>query len=141
MLTDTTIELVRRSWAQVLPIAPQAAELFYGNLFAADPALRGLFRGDMKAQGLRLMGMISAAVGKLDQIDQLVPVLQDLGRRHMGYGVQPQHYDAVGAALLQTLDQGLGEKAFTPDVRAAWTAVYALLAGTMMQACAELAPA
>lgn len=141
MLSDTTIGLVRRSWAQVLPIAPQAAELFYGNLFAADPALRGLFRGDMKAQGLRLMGMISAAVGKLDQIDQLVPVLQDLGRRHMGYGVQPQHYDAVGAALLQTLEQGLGEEAFTPDVRAAWTAVYALLAGTMMQACAELAPA
>jgi methyl-accepting chemotaxis protein len=138
MLPDTTIGLVQRSWAQVLPIAPQAAELFYNNLFAADPSLRHLFRGDMKAQGMRLMGMISGAVGKLDQIEQLVPVLQDLGRRHMGYGVKPQHYDTVGAALLQTLEQGLGRPAFTPEVRAAWTAVYGLLAGTMMQACAEL---
>lgn len=137
MLSDTTIGLVQRSWAQVLPIAPQAAELFYNNLFAADPSLRGMFRGDMKVQGMRLMGMISAAVGKLDPIEQLVPVLQDLGRRHMGYGVQPQHYDTVGAALLQTLEQGLGA-AFTVEVRAAWTTVYGLMAGTMMQACAEL---
>ena len=124
----------------MLPIAPRAAELFYANLFTADPTLRPMFRGDMRAQGLRLMGMISAAVGQLDRLDTLVPVLRDLGRRHEGYGVRPAHYDTVGTALLATLEQGLGE-AFTPAVRAAWVTVYGVLAGTMMQACAEPEPA
>ena len=130
-----TIELVQQSWAQVLPITPQAAELFYGNLFVQDPTLIPLFRGNMRVQGQKLMAMIGAAVGKLDDLDSLVPVLQGLGQRHNGYGVQAKHYDTVGAALLKTLEQGLGD-AFTPEVRTAWTEVYALVAQTMQEPCA-----
>ena len=139
-MRDHTIELVQRSWAQVLPIAPQAAELFYSNLFVQDPALKPLFRGDMRAQGQKLMSMIGAAVGKLGDLDTLVPVLHSLGQRHTGYGVQAQHYDTVGAALLKTLEQGLGD-AFTPAVRAAWTDVYALVAQTMQQPSLVAEPA
>ena len=139
-MQQQTIRLVQQSWAKVLPIAPQAAELFYASLFALDPALMPMFRGDMRVQGQRLMGMIGAAVGKLDQLDTLVPVLQDLGRRHDGYGVQQQHYDTVGSALLKTLQQGLGD-ACTPEVHAAWAVVYGVMAGVMQKASADLQPA
>ncbi len=120
------IQTVRSSFSLVPPIATQAAELFYTHLFAADPSLRKLFRGDMAHQGERLMTMIGAAVGLLDRPDALVPVLQKLGARHAGYGVADAHYATVGDALLLTLEQGLGD-AFTPETRAAWAALYGLV--------------
>ena len=134
-MRNATIRLVQGSWAQVVPIAEQAAELFYGNLFVQDPSLIPLFRGNMRVQGQKLMSMIGAAVGKLNDLDTLVPVLRGLGQRHTGYGVQPKHYGTVGAALLKTLEQGLGD-AFTAEVRTAWIEVYALVAQTMQQPCA-----
>lgn len=129
----TQIALVRDSFAKVAPIADTAAALFYGRLFELDPALKPLFKGDMAAQGKLLMQMIATAVGALDRIDAIVPAVESLGRRHAGYGVAASHYDTVGAALLWTLGQGLGP-AFTPDVKAAWTETYALLAGVMKKA-------
>lgn len=128
-----TIPRVQASWAQVAPIAPQAAALFYSNLFEADPSLKPLFKGDMAQQGQKLMQMIGAAVNKLGDLGVLVPILQSLGRRHVDYGVQPSHYDTVGAALLKTLAQGLGP-AFTPEVKAAWTEVYGVMADVMIKA-------
>lgn len=124
------IHHVQTSWAQVLPIAPQAASLFYDELFALDPSLRTLFKHDMQTQGARLMRMIGTAVGQLGQLDTLVPVLQMLGQRHVGYGVRPVHYDIVGRALLSTLSKGLGP-AFTVEVEAAWVEVYGVMASVM----------
>ena len=135
-MQDQTIRLVRSSWQRVEPIAPTAAALFYDNLFAADPALQPLFKGDMQQQGHKLMQMIGAAVARLDELPALVPVLEGLAVRHVGYGVQPAHYDTVGQALLKTLSQGLGEH-FTPPVRQAWTEVYGLIAAVMIRAAAQ----
>jgi methyl-accepting chemotaxis protein len=132
-MNPTTIQQVQTSWQQVLPIAPQAAALFYEQLFTLDPTLRPLFRGDMQAQGAKLMQMIGAAVSQLQRLDSLVPVLQGLGQRHAGYGVQPAHYATVGSALLATLALGLGP-AFTPEVKAAWTEVYGVMARVMTDA-------
>ncbi|AZP12638.1 HAMP domain-containing protein [Undibacterium parvum] len=132
-MKQETIQLVQQSWQEVAKIAPQAAELFYKNLFEADPSLQRLFKGDMQAQGKKLMQMIGAAVGKLNDLDSLVPILQSLGKRHAGYGVKDAHYQTVGAALLKTLAQGLGS-AFTPSHKAAWTEVYGVMASVMMKA-------
>jgi hemoglobin-like flavoprotein len=137
-MTPHQIDLVRHSFAAVAPIAEQAAALFYDNLFAADPQLKPLFRSDMGHQGQRLMTMIGAAVGLLDQPQKLMPVLRSLGLRHAAYGVQAHHYDTVGSALLTTLGQGLGD-AFTPDVRAAWAAMYMMVATEMQSACEPVA--
>lgn len=134
-MTPDTVVLVQSSWNQVVPIAPQAAALFYDELFARDPALKPLFRGDMAQQGAKLVQMIGVAVSKLDEPAVLVPALQALGRRHRGYGVAPAHYDTVGAALLATLEKGLGS-AFTAEVRAAWTTTYGVMAGVMIEAAA-----
>ncbi|MEO8058592.1 MAG: globin family protein [Burkholderiales bacterium] len=132
-MNDHTISLVRESFDLVTPIAPQAAALFYANLFEADPQLEPLFKGDMVVQGHSLMQMLEMAVNLLDDPGVLMPALQALGRRHAGYGVQDQHYDTVGAALLKTLRQGLGA-AWVPEVEQAWTEIYTVLAGTMKEA-------
>jgi len=133
MLTDTQIQLVTDSWQKVLPIKETAAELFYGRLFELDPSLQALFKGDMKEQGERLMNMINIAVNALNRLEDVVPAIQAMGRRHKDYGVQRAHYDTVAQALLWTLGQGLGP-AFTAEVKDAWTQVYTLLATTMIEA-------
>lgn len=135
-MTLEQIVLVQRSWRQVMPIADTASEMFYAKLFSMDPALKGLFKGDMKAQGRKLMAMIGTAVNGLSKLDALVPAVQDLGRRHAGYGVKAADYDTVAGALLWTLEQGLGD-GFTPEMKAAWTSVYGVLAGMMKDAAAK----
>jgi hemoglobin-like flavoprotein len=136
MLTAAQKTLVQTSFATIVPIADDAAALFYQRLFELDPSLQAMFRGSMIEQRKKLMQMLTAAVKGLDRLEQLVPVVQDLGRRHATYGVAEAHYDTVGAALLWTLEMGLGA-AFTAETREAWTAVYGLLATTMKDAARE----
>ena len=133
-MTPTQVGLIRESWAAVEPIADAAAGLFYGRLFELDPALERLFRRtDMARQRQVLMGTLAVVVKTLDRIEELLPAVEALGRRHAGYGVRESHYATVGAALLWTLAQGLGE-AFTPAVREAWTEAYGTLASVMIEA-------
>jgi len=136
MLTAEQKRLVQETFATIAPIADDAAALFYRRLFDIDPSLQRMFRGDMAEQRKRLMQMIAVAVKGLDRLEQLVPAVQELGRRHAGYGVEDRHYETVGKALLWTLEKGLGS-AFTPEVRAAWAAVYGILATTMKEASRE----
>lgn len=138
-MTPMQIQLVQATWAKVVPIKDTAAEIFYRKLFEMDPALKPLFKGDMKAQGTKLMSMINTAVNGLTRLDQIVPAVESLGKRHVGYGVKDQHYDTVAGALLYTLEKGLGA-AFTPEVKQSWTEAYMLLAGVMKKAAAT-APA
>lgn len=137
-MTPQQIALVQSTWQQVVPINDTAAALFYGRLFELDPGLKPLFKGDMAEQGRKLMAMIGTAVSGLARLDQIIPAVQDLGRRHVGYGVKDHHYATVGAALLWTLETGLGP-AFTPEVEQAWATAYGALAGVMMEAAAAVA--
>jgi len=139
-MTPRQIELVRTTFRDIAPMAREAAALFYDRLFATDPSLRRLFRGNMVTQGAKLMQVLEAAIDRLDRIDTLVPVLRDLGRRHAGYGVVDGHYDTVGDAFLWTLEQSLGA-GFTPEVREAWATAYGLLAGAMQAGAAVRATA
>lgn len=132
-MTPEQITLVKDSFAKVAPIARQAAGLFYGRLFEIAPEVKPLFKGDIEEQGRKLMQVIATAVGALDRLDTIVPTVQDLGRRHVTYGVTEAHYDKVAEALLWTLEKGLGD-AFTPAVREAWTITYTVLADTMKAA-------
>lgn len=95
--------------------------------------MRDMFTSDMTEQGRKLMTMIKTAVTGLDKLETIVPAVESLGQRHAGYGVIDSHYDTVGAALLWTLGQGLGD-AFTPEAEEAWSAVYGVLASTMKHA-------
>jgi len=130
--------LVQQSFEAVLAIEETAAALFYARLFELDPSLRPLFKGDMKQQGKKLMATLKVCVVGLQRLDQLLPAVQALGRRHVDYGVVDAHYDTVAAALLWTLEKGLGD-AFTPECRDAWVHVITLLADVMKEAAGRIA--
>lgn len=136
-MTPEQKELVQSSFSKVEPISTLAAELFYARLFELDPSLKSLFSGDMEQQGQKLMTMLGTAVRSLNNLDGLVPVVQRLGQRHVGYGVETGHYVTVGNALLDTLEKGLGDD-FTPEVKEAWTIVYGVLSSTMIAAAEEV---
>jgi hemoglobin-like flavoprotein len=133
-MTPRQKQLVRQTWARVVPVGDQAAALFYPRLFTIDPGIRELFSDtDMAQQRKKLLQVIGVAVSSLDNLGPLTKTLEELGRRHAGYGVKDEHYDSVGTALLWTLENGLGQ-AWTPEVAAAWTEVYGLLSGIMRRA-------
>jgi len=135
MNTDQ-IKLVQNSFEKVRPISETAADLFYKRLFELNPSLKSLFKGDMKTQGIMLMKMLDYAVTGLDEPDKIVPVIKDLGKRHVGYGVKEEYYETVGEALLWTLEKGIGED-FTRNVKEAWAEAYKLLSDTMKSAARE----
>lgn len=137
-MTPEQITLVQDSFKKVAAISEAAAELFYSKLFELDPALKPLFKGDMKEQGAKLMKTIGIAVTSLTKLDEIVPVVQDLGKRHVAYGVTESMYDTVGEALLWTLGEGLGDD-FTDDTKGAWAETYGLLATVMKEAAATVA--
>jgi len=132
-MTGEQINLVQKSFEKIEPISEQAAALFYAKLFDLDPKLRWLFKGDMKEQGQKLMQIIAYAVKSLEHIDEFIPQVRALGKRHAGYGVEDRDYDSVGEALLWTLEKALSRE-FTAKTKDAWAAVYGLLAQTMKEA-------
>ena len=133
MVTSRQKALVQDSFVSLAPVAEDVMTLFYGRLFELDPALRQMFPDNMVSQHRKLAQMLTAAVKGLDHLEQLIPVLQDLGRRHAAYGVTESHFATVGTSLLWTLEKGLG-RAFTPELKEAWATVYGVLATVMIDA-------
>jgi hemoglobin-like flavoprotein len=125
--------LVQSSFAKVAPIADVAARLFYEDLFARDPRLESLFKGDMTEQRRKLMVMLTMAVNHVGDWRSVQSAIRSLGHRHVAYGVTPADYETVGASLIATLEKGLGAD-FTPDVRSAWQACIATIANEMLTA-------
>ena len=130
-MTPQQVDQVQASFAKIVPIADQAAALFYGRLFETAPEVKPFFRGDMHIQGQKLKAALATVVNSLGQIEDVAPMASDLAKRHVAYGVRQDHYPVVGAALLWTLEQGLGEE-FTPALRTAWEAAYSTLSETMI---------
>ena len=135
-MTPQQIELVKKTWVMVVPISEKAAELFYGRLFELEPSYKAMFKNDMTEQGKKLMKTINLAVTALDDVEPLIPTLKQMGANHVMYGVKDRDYNVVGASLLWTLEQGLGD-VFTDEVRNAWGAVYDVLASVMKEGAAE----
>jgi hemoglobin-like flavoprotein len=140
-MTPQQETLIRETWRQVTPIADAAAEMFYGRLFETQPALRDLFRNtDMAAQHRAVVQALTFVVDELGSPEALRPALQDLGRRHVAYGLSEAHLEAVGAALLWTLAKGLGP-AWTPEAEAAWSEAYGMIATQMREGARQAASA
>jgi hemoglobin-like flavoprotein len=129
-VTPSDQEIVRASFAEVALLPEVAGALFYERLFTLDPQLRGLFKHDMRVQGVKLMAMLDVIVSHLDEPDAILPAIREMGERHADYGVKESDYDAVGDSLLWMLEQVLGD-GYTPAVRDAWAACYGELARGM----------
>ena len=131
-MTPKQIELLRNSWRNIGPFADHAAQLFYTRLFEISPEIKELFKfADMAEQRKKLLIALNLAVLNAHALNTIMPELEALGRRHASYGVKNSHYDAVGQALVWTLEQDLGA-AFIDDVRSAWTDFYHQVANAMM---------
>jgi nitric oxide dioxygenase len=130
-MTPDQVALVQQSFSKVVPIADQAAILFYDRLFEIAPQVKAMFPADMTEQRKKLIAMLAAVVSGLGDLPSILPAASALAKRHVAYGAKAEHYPVVGAALLWTLEKGLGE-AWTPDVAAAWTTAYGTLSGFMI---------
>lgn len=130
-MTPQQVTLVQDSFAKVAPIADQAAVIFYDRLFETAPQVKPLFKDDMTVQRRALMGTLGVVVKGLSDLPSVLPAASALAKKHVGYGVQASHYSVVGAALLWTLEKGLGD-AWTPEVASAWTDAYGTLSGFMI---------
>lgn len=130
-MTPDQISLIRSTFRQIDP--DSAAAAFYDRLFETAPGIRDLFPSDLTAQGKKLMATLGLVVNGLDDIEEILPAVRELGVRHVDYGTDPADYDAVGDALLWTLEQGLGP-AFTEEAKMAWNEAYSLIAATMIEA-------
>lgn len=135
-MTPEQVELVQTSFRSVMPIADKAAELFYGRLFETNPEVKSMFPEDLTEQRKKLMASLATVVSGLSQPETVLPAIKELGARHAKYGAEAAHYEPVGAALIWTLGQGLGD-AFTDDVRDAWIAAYGILSSTMIEAAEQ----
>ena len=130
-MTPEQIKLVQQSFARVAPISEAAAVLFYGRLFEIAPTVKSMFPADMTEQRRKLMAMLAAVVSGLGNLPSILPAASALARRHVSYGARAEHYPVVGAALLWTLEKGLGEN-WTPEVADAWSAAYETLSRYMI---------
>lgn len=130
-MTPDQVKAIQESFAKVVPISQQAAAMFYGRLFDIAPAVKPLFRGDIEEQGRKLMAMLGAVVNGLGNLETILPAASALAKRHIDYGVKAQDYEPVGAALLWTLERGLGPH-WTSELKAAWTEAYTVLADFMI---------
>ena len=130
-MTPAQIRAIQDSFAKVGPVALQAAALFYGRLFEIAPSVKPLFRGDLEQQGRKLMATLAVVVNGLGNLTAILPAASALAKRHVGYGVKAEHYAPVGAALLWTLERGLGTQ-WTPELAATWAAAYGVLSEYMI---------
>jgi hemoglobin-like flavoprotein len=130
-MTPDQVALVQESFAKVSPISEQAAIIFYDRLFEVAPGVKAMFPTDMTEQRKKLMATLAVVVNGLSNLPSVLPAASSLAKRHVGYGAKPEHYPVVGAALLYTLEKGLGD-AWTPELAAAWTAAYGTLCGYMI---------
>ncbi|MCW1925394.1 globin domain-containing protein [Luteolibacter arcticus] len=127
--------LLRKTFAVVERQSHVSALMFYQRLFELDPMLRPLFKSDIEPQAVKLMDMLAALLDMLEKPDELNEIMEEMGIRHLGYGVKDEHYATVGVALLGMLSSVLG-KEFDATTRQAWAALYQLIAEAMLRGAA-----
>ena len=132
MLDPEQKHRLRKTFALVERQSHVAALVFYQRMFELDPLLRPLFKTDIELQAAKLMDMLATALSLLEKPDELNETLEELGARHVAYGVKTEHYATVGEALLAMLSSVLGKDFDTP-ARQAWTALYQVISETMLR--------
>lgn len=133
MLTTRQIDLIKESFARASSDPEPIVESLFDNLFRLDPGLRFLFPEDLSALHRRFGFMLGSLIHRLDRWDEISPRLQNLGVRHVAYGVQVRHYKVFGEALMATLLEHHHVEPHS-DCASAWTALYELVTTTMIAA-------
>ncbi|MGW4929841.1 globin domain-containing protein [Agromyces sp. NPDC004153] len=127
---------LKRTWAAAESLGDEVPLFFYSHLFLSHPELRGMFPVSMATQRDRLVGALGRIVSSVDELDEVVGFIEQLGRDHRRFEVIAAHYNAVGASLLATLKHFLGD-GWTDEVAADWAEAYGLIATVMVKAAEE----
>ncbi|MEP7259313.1 MAG: globin domain-containing protein [Flavitalea sp.] len=136
-MTQRQVLVVQKSWKIFRLISPDiVGDVFYSKLFLEMPSLKKMFRNPMEEQHKKLIDMLSMIVGRLHHIDDLANEIQELGKRHAGYGVKPSHYKLVGATLIWTLQQGIGQE-WNDEIQDAWETCYETISEAMIASSAD----
>lgn len=139
--TERAVELVRSSFEAAEARSDELGKRFYATLFRLAPETRDLFPVNMEVQRSRLLRAVVHVVQMVDQPDDLIPFLQQLGRDHRKFNVLAEHYEVLGKALISSIGEFAGE-AWTPEVEKAWQGAYGIVANAMQSAAAaERGPA
>ncbi|MGW0122305.1 globin domain-containing protein [Streptomyces sp. NPDC003327] len=128
--------LLRRTMAEIEPVADQVTSYFYALLFLRHPDLRELFPAAMNTQRDRLFKALLTAATHADDPATLTTYLTHLGRGHRKYGTRPEHYPAVGEALIGALTR-YASAVWGPRTEAAWVAAYTTISQIMIDAATE----
>lgn len=132
-MTPEQVDLLRKSFDVMYPIRRDIADLCYSRFFELTPDARELFPSDMERQQIKLMDMIAALLGSLDQRPLFQSLITHSARRHARFGVQQAQYVAMGEALMWSLECKFGAS-FTPELREAWRALYDTVQVEMLRA-------
>lgn len=124
---------LRQSWNLVTAHGDQVPLYFYSTLFLAHPETRQMFPTNMAGQRDRLVTALGHIVSNVDQVDRLTGFLRDLGADHRKFAVCPEHYPAVGEALLATLQHFLAD-GWTEELARDWAGAYGLVSQVMIEA-------
>ncbi|MHA5048050.1 globin domain-containing protein [Streptomyces sp. SD15] len=128
--------LIRRTMAEVGPVADKVTSYFYALLFVRHPNLRSLFPAAMDTQRDRLLKALLTAAEHIDNTPVLVDYLQNLGRGHRKYGTRPEHYPAVGECLIGSLSR-FASAIWDAETEAAWIRAYTTISQVMIDAAAS----
>ncbi|MCZ2816046.1 globin domain-containing protein [Modestobacter sp. VKM Ac-2984] len=131
------IPAMRASFAKAAAHGDQVPLWFYSHLFLTHPETREMFPVSMATQRDRLFAALGEVMSRVDDLDALVPILQQLGRDHRKFGALAAHYPAVGASLLATLEHF--DEEWDDELAASWTEAYGLIADVMIGAADEAA--
>src|SRR6266576_50868 len=135
------IELLESSFQAIAPRGEEFVTAFYERLFTGFPQTRAFFTStDMLEQRKKLLGALALVVQNLRKPEVLTSALKGLGQRHVNYGVRPEHYPIVGAILLETFSDVLGE-CWTPICRDAWAEAYGVVSAIMLEGANVPTPA
>jgi NAD(P)H-flavin reductase/hemoglobin-like flavoprotein len=126
------IPAMRANFAKAAATGDEAPLYFYSHLFLAHPETRQLFPVSMAHQRDRLFAALGDVVARVDDLEALVPILQQLGRDHRKFGTLAAHYPAVGSSLLATLEHFDDE--WTPELAKSWSEAYDVVATVMIEA-------
>jgi NAD(P)H-flavin reductase/hemoglobin-like flavoprotein len=124
--------LLKESWTLLEEQQDKLASYFYARIFLHNPQVRDLFPVQMDVQRARLLGAVVTAVQTVEDPERFEEYLQSLGRDHRKFHVQPEQYDVVGAALIESLRAFAGEH-WSVEYDQAWRDAYARIAEVMIR--------
>lgn len=131
-MTEETLQAIESSFQLLAPRGEELVQRFYGMLFSRHPKLRGMFPKDMTNQKQKLLSSIVLVVRNIRQPEKLLQPLRDMGARHSGYGVRPEHYAVVRDTLLDVMAEMAGQ-AWNAELRQAWTQALDTVSSVMQE--------